>query len=362
MIQIQDVIRATWRAARQEMLKAINRISYRSILSLYLFAQTPVPLGLSEHEELDGISGSVCTQTALCQLQQLRARDPSHKSDVWVSETCAGSLSQYVDGESRAYWAAMMWDTSSALTLESRTSLTSGLRGACSEPTWRLVKAFFLGFFVPRAEQLQREGVEPTGEVAEEIVSAAAICKTYIWKNITSLKEAIREGVQDDGVLFAWKALLEAVAIFNTSIRPLLKRREMRLQSFDQSFRLKLFHVNFQYCLGVLLLIESLENAARSDLLQEFSLTKQGADCECFNVLKFGLENTYTINGAMEARSNNEPSRLNNPATLIAIDPNPQYIIDCVTLVYKNLQFRHAQSDITADTYSDMLSILLRAL
>lgn len=59
------------------MLKLLNRISYRSVLALYLFAQTPVPAGILEDEELNGVSASVCMHTALIQIQKLRQRcDP----------------------------------------------------------------------------------------------------------------------------------------------------------------------------------------------------------------------------------------------------------------------------------------------
>ena len=73
-IQYEEVIKERWSASRREMLKVINRTSYRSVLTLYLFDQTPVPSGISEEEEMDGISSVVCTQTALLQLQQLRER------------------------------------------------------------------------------------------------------------------------------------------------------------------------------------------------------------------------------------------------------------------------------------------------
>jgi hypothetical protein len=46
------------------MLKVINRLSYRLVLALYLFPQTPLPVAVSEAEELDGISGPVCMQNA----------------------------------------------------------------------------------------------------------------------------------------------------------------------------------------------------------------------------------------------------------------------------------------------------------
>jgi hypothetical protein len=39
------------------MLKVINRVSYRSVLALFLFGLTPIPVGVSPEEELDGLTG-----------------------------------------------------------------------------------------------------------------------------------------------------------------------------------------------------------------------------------------------------------------------------------------------------------------
>jgi hypothetical protein len=363
--QVLDVVRASWRAARQEMLKAINRTSYRSILALYLFAHTPVPVGLSEYEDLDGLSGSVCIQTAVCHLQRLRARKTTRQFELFASEPsliCPGNVPSFLDLESRAHWAAMMWDTSMSLTSDFRTSLTSGLKGACSEPTWRLVKAFLFGSFVPRAEQWRGEDFEPTEKVIDEIVSAASICKTYVWKNITSLKEALREGVHDDGVLFAWKALLDAIDIFNTYIRPLLKSPELRPDCLDQRLRLKWYQVNLQYNLGILFLINSLEDAARSDLLQEIVAMKKDTEREAFTVLKLGLETSYTIAGPMEDEVSDDLHRSTITVTLIAIDPDPQYVVDCVTLIHKSIRLQYGRNEVSYDMYSSSLSILLQTL
>lgn len=74
---IERIITSSWRSARLDMLRLVNRVSYRSVLALFLFAQTPVPSGISEYEELDGISGSVCMQTALTHIQRLRQRPKS---------------------------------------------------------------------------------------------------------------------------------------------------------------------------------------------------------------------------------------------------------------------------------------------
>jgi hypothetical protein len=197
-------------------------------------------VGVSDDEELDGISAPVCMQTALYQLQRLRER----RSACQPNEITSGNFtkyayieSQHVDLGSRAYLAAMSWDTSSPLSLGHCTALTSGLKGACSEPTWRLIKSFLLGSFQPKTESWRTKGVAVINEAAHETIAGATICKIYIWKNITSLKEALREAVDEDSMLLAWNALLDALDIFKTSIRPLFDICERQLHFIDQPVR-----------------------------------------------------------------------------------------------------------------------------
>lgn len=64
--QYEEMLRAYWRATRKDMLKVINRVAYRSVVTLYLFGQTPIPVGISEDEELDGITGVLCVQRLSC--------------------------------------------------------------------------------------------------------------------------------------------------------------------------------------------------------------------------------------------------------------------------------------------------------
>ena len=66
--------RQFWRTTRKDMLKVINQTSYRSVLTLLLFGMTPLPVGLDEQEEVDGLSGQICMQIALGKLHELRAR------------------------------------------------------------------------------------------------------------------------------------------------------------------------------------------------------------------------------------------------------------------------------------------------
>lgn len=149
--------------------------------------------------------------------------------DVYCRSVKRGQLNitqSFLDLESRAYWAAVVWDTSDALASDMRTLLTSGLKGACSEPAWRLSKAFLVGSFAPATEGWCLNEAEVTEERASRIIGAASVCQTLLWKNITSVKEALREGVDEETVLWVWGSLQETVGIFNKAIHPLPKPRK----------------------------------------------------------------------------------------------------------------------------------------
>lgn len=377
--QVQDVIRDSWRSARKDMLKAANRVSYRSALTLYLFSQIPIPVGISEDEELDGISGLVCIQAALLQVQKLRERQQSQQfsalgtptwTDTIPHSTPGSSLTQaYLDFESRAYWAAVAWDTSSSLTLNLRTSLTSGLNGGCSEPAWRLARTFLVGSFQAKAEHWRTAGFEVSDGVASQIITAAAVCKVYVWKNITSLKEALREGVGEESVLFVWKALLDSIGIFQTSILPLLQKCKRRLHFLDQLSRLGWYNVNLQYNLGILVLIDAIETANRSDLLSEMTEARRNAEYDSFNVLKFGIDNTYTIYEPGEESDTTSGTNGAAPfhgehitASFITIDPYPNHVVDSVLLMNRVISRKYRQCEIKHSAYSHLSSILLKAL
>lgn len=373
--QVSEIIRDSWRTARKDMLKVINRVSYRSMFTLYLFAQTPIPIGISEDEELDGISGSACMQTALFQLQKLRERQGScqfngSKISTWTASLPSTSLTQgFLDFESRAYWAAVIWDTSCSLTLNFRTSLTSGLKGACAEPAWRLARSFLVGSFHPETEDWRANGFELCDDIASKIISAAAVSNLYIWKNITSLKEALREGVDENSVLFAWKSLLDAIHIFKTSIRPLIDMCERRIHFLDQVRRLNWYEVSLKYYLGILVLVNTLQAAGRDDLLLGVAEARGNAEHESFNVLKFGLENTYTIcgpggdsNAGPNAVGSTEFPEKTITASFIAIDPYPQYVVESVLLMSKVADQPYWQGKIKHETYIHLSSILRNAL
>ena len=378
--QYEQMNRDYWRATRRDMLKVINRKSYRSVLTLYLFGQTPVPSGISEEEAQDGISGMICTQTALLQIQQLRERlrscqfngsDMSASSDSEVSPALYQNPSEaYLSLESRAFWAAIRWDTSNSLTLNIRSSLTSGLRGACLEAPWRLTKAFLVGSFGPRTEEWRKKGFEVSDEVVDQVISATAICQIYTWRTIASLKEALREGVEEDTLLFAWKSLLDAFEIFKTTINTLLSNCERQLHFLGQVTRLYWYQTVLHYYLGILILTDTLETANRPDLLSQLSNTWLEAERECFNVIKFGLESKYTIDESRADLHNacdglfagNSPARRSIAISFLAIDPYPHHVVASVRLMNKVFSRKYRHGAMKYEIYSYLSSILLKAL
>ncbi|RDW80263.1 hypothetical protein BP6252_04901 [Coleophoma cylindrospora] len=378
-VHYEEVITERWRSSRRDMLKVINRTSYRSVLTLYLFGQTPVPSGISEEEEMDGISGVVCIQTALLQLQELRHRlrncqskglGVSAWSDAATSSAASSNLTQaFINLEMRAYWAAVAWDTSSSVTLNIRSSLTSGLKGACLEPAWRLAKGFLVGPFHARSEEWRKKGYEVSDETASQIISAAAICRLYTWKTIASVKEALAEGVEESDALFAWNALLDALEVYKTTIHPLLSTCERRLHFLGQVERLNWYQVVLHYHLGILILVDAVEAANRVDLLSQLTETKVDTEQESFNVLKFGLESEYTITGPREECS--DPADTNPAAyatgkpitvSLVAIDPYPNHVVASIRLMAKVINRKYQAGKIKPEAYSYLSSTLVKAL
>ena len=364
------------------MLKVINRPSYRSVLALYLFGQTPVPLGISQDEELDGLNGAICSQTALSHVQQLRQRlrccqfngsDVSTWSNAATSNAPTRSpdlTEEYLHLESRAYWATIVWDTSDAMTLNLRSILSSGLKGACFEPVWQLTKSFLVGSFHERTEEWRKNGFRVSGDMAPQITSAASVCTIYTWRTIASLKEALREGVEEATVQFVWESVLDAIDAFKTTIHPILTNYERRLHFLGQVERFNWYEIVLLYYLGILMLPDVLEAGNRSDLLEQLAQTGLEAGRECFNVLKFGLESTYTMTwssslpgtDSTSGESDAENSTRSLTVSFVAIDPYPHHVVAAVRLLDKTFRQQYLQGTITQEAKSRLYSALRQAL
>jgi hypothetical protein len=234
------------------MLRVINRPSYRSMLSLFLFAMTPVPAEITEDEEADGIFGQVCIHAALQQIQTLRARQRSlqfngtkvsqpTKPKTSLSIPMTVETTDFITAENIAYWAAITFDTSASLTLNCRSLLSSGLFGFDAEMPWRLVRAG-ITMFQSKWENWHAEGVYVlSDDRANQIISSASAWKLLAWKLTAVFKEALRDGHDESEVQRAFSLVVEGIQQFNETYRQPLEACERRMPFLGQ-------HTKFRWC------------------------------------------------------------------------------------------------------------------
>ncbi|CAH0043607.1 unnamed protein product [Clonostachys solani] len=373
--QWAEIFRTHWRATRRHMVKAMNQISYQSIFALYLFGQTPIPIGISEDERLDGLSGMMCIHAALKNIQQLRSRLRSRAFDSSAERFVTGPqpdtrhltlTSTYIELENRVFWAAVAWDTEHSLICNVRSSLSTGIRGACREPAWILARGFLRDSFHPDSEKWRREDFEITDEIAKRIVSATGVCRLYVWRTIASLKEALIEGVDEDSVQHGSDAVLDGLKTFKHTIQPALNNCEKWLQYLSQETRLAWFGAVLHYYLGILIIVDALDTAARADLLEQYSDYGMNAERELFNTLKFGLENQYCISCSEREvdvfQGSSKPTSTKTKASLIAIDPYPHYILASVRLLDIAIGRKRLRGDLSESAYVNLRATLNSAL
>ncbi|KAJ4156674.1 hypothetical protein NW754_008315 [Fusarium falciforme] len=368
------LVQALWRHARRDMLRIINRPSYRSMLSLLLFALTPIPDGISEEEEADGISGQACVHTALQQIQTLRARQknlqfsgskvsPSLKSQGMVTTPESIETSGFINAESTAYWAALTFDTSASLTLNCRPLLSSGLFGFESELPWRLVRTC-AKMFDETAQHWSRGSSDMTDERANQIIAAAASWKLLGWKLTAIFKEALRDGHDESEVRKAYLAVVDSIKQFGTVYRPMLDECHKRMQFLGQQTKLRWFSLMLHYHLSILMLVDVIEVTDRHDLLADIADISTDAENTVMNTLAFGLHNTFTLRRPPDPDTLGQEGAREATFTvpIVSIDPYPHHAVAGVQLLRKAIDRDFGVGKITDETYQSLLSTLERTL
>lgn len=243
----EQMTRTLWRTARTDMLRVMNRPSYRSVLALFLFGLTPVPRGISEDEELSGLSGQTSLQAALQMQQTLRTRprtwqfsmsEPLINRNSACMENRSDFLTddRFLDAESYAYWTGFIFDTTTSLTLDRQPILCAGLLGINAEATFELIKRRSLLFQVDMKTWLESEA-QLVDESGMTVIAAAALWKIYTYKRIAVFKEALRDGHRDTTVMEAFTEVLTAMEDFKRAYRPSLDVLEKKLQFLSRKTR-----------------------------------------------------------------------------------------------------------------------------
>ena len=260
---VMDTVERLWREVRRDILRVINRPCYRSALTLFLFALTPIPARVSEEEENDGIPAQFCVQIALQQVLTLRALQKSLEfngskvtsiSSSILSNTAtspAPVTRDFLSIESMIYWAAMTFDTSSSLTLNTKSLLSTGLSlGLEQDPSWRLVRTC-TNVFHEETEAWRAQGVPITEERANHIIASAASWKLFVWKAAAMVKEALREGREEEVVQMAFDNAADAINQYGRTYHDLLMACERRIQFFGHKTKLR-WCKSFVFCIKAL--------------------------------------------------------------------------------------------------------------
>lgn len=356
-----QIVQRLWRSARRDMLKVINRPSYRSMWTLLLFALTPIPDGVDDTEATDGISGQVCVHAALQQIQTLRARQRSLQfNGAQVTLTAPPTpginspqglaTASFITAESIAYWAALTFDTSASLTLSCRPLLSSGLFGYGSESSWRMVRTC-RGVFEQSASPCPSDS-EMSDDRANQIIAAASAWKLLVWKLIANLKEALRDGHDEPEVRAAFTDVMEAVDQWNATYRDLLSACQKRILFLTQETKLRWYEVVLHYHLSILIGVDMLAATDRQDLLAQFASKRIEAESWVLNCLVFGLNNKYTI----------VSDGISRTVQLVAIDPYAHHVVAAVKLMQQALDRDFAAAKITTEAYYELVSTLTQAL
>ncbi|KAK7888427.1 hypothetical protein LTR67_008773 [Exophiala xenobiotica] len=371
-----EVVRALWRCAHKDMLKVINRPSYRSMLTLLLFALTPIPAGISEEEELDRVSGQVCVHAALQQIQELRAHQRSLRFngnrvnlDIPVRPPGASphslATANFINAESTAYWVALTFDTSASLTLGCKPLLSSGLFGFESESSWRLVRAC-MEIFRDMTKDWHDPEFEMTDDKANQVIAAGAAWKLLVWKLTANMKESLRDGHDEAEVSRAFSLVSEAIDQFNITYRGLLEVCQKRIQFFGQETKLRWYELMLHYNLSILMLVDMIAATDRHDLLSRFSAKRVDAESWVLNSLMFGLTNRYTLQLQSEVvQADSMASNAQLPSftvSLVAVDPYAHHAVAAVKLMQKAIDRDFAAGKISADAYRNLLSTLTQTL
>ncbi|KID94489.1 3-hydroxyacyl-CoA dehydrogenase, NAD binding protein, partial [Metarhizium majus ARSEF 297] len=372
----QNIVLALWRTARRDMLRVINRPSYRSMLSLFLFALTPIPTGISEEEEIDGISGQACVHAALQQIQTLRARQrnlqfsgskvsPSTvKSKSIVANPDAIGSSDFIAAESIAYWAALTFDTSASLTLNCRPLLSSGLFGFEAELPWRLIRTGAKMFY-EMTKTWRADGViDMTYERANQIIASGSAWKLLAWKLTSVFKEALRDGHNESEVSRAFGFVTGAIQQFDDVFRRPLEACQRRMHFLGQQTKLRWYSLMLHYHLSILMFIDIIEATERYDLLASVTETNADAENAVMNALVFGLQNSFTMTAASPSTQQDAEDAFEASFTvpIISIDPYPHHVVASVQLIRKAIDRDLKQGKITDESHASLRSTLEAAL
>lgn len=111
------------------------------------------------------------------------------------------------------------------------------------------------------------------------------------------------------------------------------------------------------YHLSILIMIDAIEIANRTDILDQLSITKSEVEGSAMNCLVFGLGNKFAI-----PKRQGEKQDGFIEVSLIAIDPYPHHVVAAVQLLWKGMEKDYETGQLDTGTFKHIHSILLKTL
>lgn len=236
-----------WHNAKSRVLSIFDKLSYQTVLALYLFGLTPICEAVSVDVENAHSAGEVSVDMALRHIHRLRVKRRDlrfsgtglsvGRSDGQDSSSRIAVNEEFIHAENMMYWAGVVFDTSSAMTRGCPSILCSGVFGFEEEPIFRLMKAR-VQLFHESTDVWRQNGFVPTSQSTLYIVHRASTWKGYTWKIIGALREAINHGY-DESVIMRLQVLIgQALERFDRTFKPLLATCEHHVLFLSKDARL----------------------------------------------------------------------------------------------------------------------------
>lgn len=244
-----------WNNAKSRVMAVFDKLSYQTVLALYLFGLTPVSEEASMDVENAHTAGEVSIDMALRQIHRLRVKRRDLRFSgtglsVGRSDEGNGHKSvneDFIHAENMMYWAGVVFDTSSSMTRGCPSILCSGVFGFEEEPVFCLMKAR-VQLFHESTEAWRQNGFVPTSHTTLYIVHRASTWKGYVWKIIGALREAMNHGYGESVITRLQSLIAEALDRFDMTFKPLLAACEKHILFLSKEARLCYCTYNSPQC------------------------------------------------------------------------------------------------------------------
>ncbi|RFU77470.1 hypothetical protein TARUN_4773 [Trichoderma arundinaceum] len=356
-----------WHNARTKVMAVFDKLSYQTVLAMYLFGLTPIYEGAFLEVGNAHTAGEVSIDMALRQIHRLRVKRQDLKfSGTGVSLLVGGSQQEvgsshksvnedFIHAENMMYWAGVVFDTSAAMTRGSPSILCSGVFGFEEEPVFRLMKAR-VELFHESTEEWRRNGFAPTSHTTLYIVHRASTWKGYVWKVIGALREAINNGYEESIIVKLRTLLGEALNLFDRTFKPLLIACERHILFLNKEARLCYYLLQLHYYMGLLLLCNLVSSIDRVDIVPNFESVRRESVHAIFSTISFGLSCQVSFNGGESQQRNG------NLCSLISSDPYPHHILASLQLAADVLLIYLERDEIAHDAFESCCRIVFDAL